>query len=83
VKLFTTEAVRKPKWTGNVLPVLSPPRCPVKVCGHPLTTLPAVTQPALFLHGGFGAAERTTLRLCCACLWVGTARVESVSPRRL
>lgn len=82
-RLFDAPAVARARWTGNVLPVLARPVCPVSVCAAPLFTLRPAVQPALFFHGGYGAAERTTIRVCVACGWAGTAHVETLNPRHL
>jgi hypothetical protein len=52
-------------------------------CGADTTTI-AVGQPALFIHGGYGATERTTIRLCTIhdCGWTMVVHVQEVNPRR-
>lgn len=82
-RLFATERTKRPRWTGNVLPVLAAPLCPRQVCRASLATLSPVTQPALFLHGGYGGAERVRKALCVRCGWWGEVSRETVSPRRL
>lgn len=82
-RLFDAPAVRRGRWTGNVLPVLAAPLCPREVCGSPLIRLPAAVQPALFFHGGYGAARRVVNELCGGCGWTRTATIESLNPRTL
>lgn len=82
-RLFDAPTIRRSYWTGNVLPVLAPPLCPDEACRAPLTLSRPAVQPALFAHGGYGAAERITRVLCTGCYWTGTATVESVNPRHL
>lgn len=76
-------AAARTRWSGNALPVLAPPVCPAAGCGAPLATLRPAVQPALFFHGGYGAAERVVNVLCGACGWSRTCTVESVNPRLL
>lgn len=66
---------------GTVAIVPRPAACPT--CHHPLVRLPTATQPALFIHGGYGAAQRTTRDLCTACGWTRTAAIDTVNPRHL
>lgn len=82
-RLFDAPAAARARWSGNVLPVLSPPVCPRATCGAPLVTCRPAVQPALFFHGGYGAAQRVVNELCGACGWSRTATVESVNPRLL
>lgn len=44
--------------------------------------MPRATQLALFFHGGYGAAERSTVEFCPGCGWVRTVAVETVNPLR-
>lgn len=84
-RLFVTENATGPhryEW-GRWLPVLAPPRCPRPRCGAELVTLPTAIQPALFIHGGYGAAERSTFQLCVGCGWTRTATTETINPRHL
>lgn len=74
---------RRPRWTGNILPVLAEPACPRQICGAFLVTLRGVVQPALFYHGGYGGAERTVAQACPVCGWSTVVRVETVNPRKL
>lgn len=68
---------------GRWFPVPAPARCPRGTCGTPLVAVPAVTQPAIVHHGGYGAAERTTRETCPGCGMTRTIAVESVNPRHL
>lgn len=74
---------RKPKWTGNVLPVVAEPWCPRRFCGAWLVTLRGWVQPALFFHGGYGGAERTTAQACPVCGYQVEVAVETLNPRKL
>lgn len=81
--LFDQQAAPRDRWTGNILPVLAQPWCPRLTCRSPLVTLAAAVQPALFFHGGYGGAERTTILACPACGWSAPDRVETLNPRGL
>lgn len=71
---------RRHQW-GRWLPVPAPPRCPRASCAGDLQRLPSATQLALFIHGGYGAAERSTFDLCLSCGWTREATTETVNPR--
>lgn len=84
-RLFVTENTTGPRrheW-GRWLPVLAAPRCPRPRCGARLMRLPTAIQPALFIHGGYGAAEQSTQETCLGCGWTRTATTETINPRRL
>jgi hypothetical protein len=40
-----------------------------------------VDQPALFIHGGYGATRRVTINLCLDCRWAHVVNVIEVNPR--
>lgn len=61
------------------LPVLAEPRC---ACGT-VPTVMTVTQPALFIHAGFGAAETKTVVLCGGCWTVRVVEVAASNPRNI
>ena len=73
---------RRHEW-GRWLPVLAPGLCPRKRCGATLVVLPTAIQPALFIHGGYGAAEQSTYEMCIGCGWTRVATTETINPRRL
>lgn len=52
-------------------------RCPA--CRARLNTM-IIHQPALFIHAGYGATERTTIRWCRACGWSIVAERTEVRP---
>lgn len=39
-------------------------------------------QPALFVHGGYGATERTRMQRCPGCGWEVRSEVSEVRPPR-
>jgi hypothetical protein len=78
------EAVRRNTWTGSlaVVPYEGTRNCPR--CSHGLLMrLAPHVQPALFYHGGYGAAERLTYDLCLACGHVSVVQTETLNPRHL
>jgi hypothetical protein len=68
---------------GRWLPIPVPARCPRRRCTSVLVVMPAATQLALFIHGGYGAAEQTRVELCPGCGWAREAAVETVNPRHV
>lgn len=60
------------------LVLLDPDRCPS--CAQPVE-VETVGQPALFLHGGYGATRVTTIRYC-PCGWVLTGQILLTRPDR-
>lgn len=38
-------------------------------------------EPALFLHGGYGATKRTTVRRCRGCAWTALPDESTMNPR--
>lgn len=78
------EAVRRHTWSGSraVIPYQGKRACSKCSMGV-LVRLAPSTQLALFYHGGYGAAERSTYDLCLACGHVVVVAVETLSPRRL
>jgi hypothetical protein len=62
----------------GALAVIPPGTCPA--CGQPTDTL-VIGQPALFLHGGYGATRTTTTRHC-RCGWTLVTDVTETNPRR-
>ena len=81
-QLFATED--RVKWNGtrDVVPYYGERGCSRCSFGV-LVRLEPHTQPALFIHGGYGAAERMTYDLCLACRHVSIVQVETLNPRRL
>lgn len=71
-------AATKERYRGSKELAISNPEC--VWCG-PVSTVVS-TQPALFRHGGFGGAERWTVR-SCLCGAVRSESFETVNPRRL
>ena len=78
------ERVRRHTWTGS--------RALVHYQGHRACTrcsigeviqLGPFIQPALFFHGGYGAAERRVVDVCLACGRVTVAQFDTVNPREL
>ena len=68
---------KRPRWKGSIALVpLAADRCPS--CEQPLA-LETVDQPALFIHAGHGATERTTTRHC-PCGWRMVAQCQEVRP---
>lgn len=65
---------------GRWLPILSAGHCPRDYCRQPLVEVIAAVQPALFIHGGYGAAERSTFEFCGNCGWSRTVATETISP---
>lgn len=53
------------------------------VCPNDGTTLvpDGMDEPALFLHGGYGATRRTVVLTCPTCSWGITREVSEISPR--
>lgn len=80
--LFDT-GPRTARRRGTTALVPAPARCPHPTCAQPLLRLPAAIQPALFIHGGYGAAELTTRDLCTTCGYLRTATTETINPRHL
>lgn len=78
------QAVARHQWTGSRAIKLHTGRRACNRCsmGH-LIRLDPVTQPALFYHGGYGAATETTIDVCLACGAVRTAAIKTRNPRRL
>ena len=62
----------------SLLPILAG-LCPD--CHEPLDQFIA-EQPALFIHGGHGATERTRVQYCQLCGWTLRSEVTEVRPRR-
>lgn len=60
----------------TALATTDPKVCPD--CGEPLDTH-TVDQPALFIHGGYGATERTVLA-SCRCGWFLQREQSEVRP---
>lgn len=71
------------RWRGTTALVPTPPRCPRPTCRQPLVRLPGATQPALFIHGGYGAAQQHHRDLCTACGHVRHAATRTLNPRHL
>lgn len=78
------EHVRRHTWQGSRALVRrnGPRPCPRCNAGLVVRINPVI-QPALFHHGGYGAAERRTVDVCLACAGVSVARLETLNPRRL
>ena len=75
---FDTAVARRSYRGSRALALCSGPR-PCQRCNAGLVVrLDPVTQPALFYHGGYGAAEEVTVDVCLAC---GRSAVSSVSSR--
>jgi hypothetical protein len=70
----------EPTTGAEIVPL---PRDACLRCGGEITTF-GVGQPALFIHGGYGATERTTIRLCTThdCSWSMVVHVQEVNPRK-
>lgn len=67
----------RPRWTGGTALVpLAGGFCPL--CERELD-LETVDQPALFIHAGHGATERTTTRHC-VCGWRMVEQRQEVRP---
>lgn len=60
----------------DLIPILAG-LCPT--CLTPLDQFTA-DQPALFVHGGHGATERTRVQYCSACGWQVRSEVSEVRP---
>lgn len=83
-QLFTIDGpTRTAREWGRWLPVPRPPDCPDVKCAAPLVTMPSAIQPALFLHGGYGAAEQSVRKVCPRCGWTMTVETNSINPRKL
>ena len=79
-QLFDVAPVKRRRWTGNRLPVLFEPGCPL---GHgPLVSIVSA-QLVLFRHGGYGAPRQTTHEVCPECFWSIERQVIEVNPRHL
>lgn len=65
---------------GRWLPVPSAGLCPREFCRQPLIEALSAIQPALFIHGGYGAADRTTFEFCGNCGWARVVATETISP---
>jgi len=78
------EAVRRHTWTGTkTLAVYQGHRtCTRCTIGETLRLGP-YTQPALFIHGGYGAAEAQTIDVCFACGRATVAQIDTINPRRI
>jgi len=77
-------AVARHSYRGSrsLVPFTGPRPCYHCNAGQ-VVRLDPVTQPALFYHGGYGAAEETTIDVCLACGRVHTASVSTRNPRHL
>jgi hypothetical protein len=60
--------------------VIAPGHCPA--CAAPTSTT-TWHEPALLIHGGYGATRRTTMRACGVCDWSILAEVCDARPQRL
>ncbi len=78
------EADRRHTWTGSRSLV---PWQGLRVCTRctvgEIVRLGPFTQPALFFHGGYGAAERQVIDVCVVCGRVTVAQTDAVNPRSL
>lgn len=71
------DVARKDRWTGSrALVPLPADICPA--CGEPLDS-ETVDQRPLLRHGGYGAAQRTTMRHC-RCGWRLQSERSEVKP---
>lgn len=72
---------RAEKWTGGKELMVREPGCPE--CGTPLIAA-SIHQPALFIHGGYGATKKITWALCPnkECRWSLEHVIEEVRPDR-
>jgi hypothetical protein len=76
---YTDQArLARRKHRGGVLVPIDPSLCPA--CGQTTDTL-VIGEPALFLHGGYGATRTTTTRHC-RCGWTLIVDVTETNPRR-
>lgn len=69
---------RVPIRSGRALVPLSHARCPD--CGSRLVAFTS-WQPALFIHGDYGATVMTEREQCLACGWALRPTVQEVNPR--
>ncbi len=78
------ERVRCHVWTGSTDITLYEGR---RACSHcsvgEIIRLGPFTQPALFVHGGYGAAAQQVIDVCLACGRVTVTQQDSINPRRL
>lgn len=74
------DAATAQRWTGSTALVVIRD-CPD--CGGRLATQ-TVAQPALFIHGGYGATRTTTWRVCIngRCRWSHERVIEETRPDR-
>lgn len=40
-----------------------------------------IMEPALFIHGGYGATRKTTVSICFGCGYSHVGEISEVSPR--
>jgi len=83
-RLFTVDAPERARveW-GRWFPVPRGATCPDVHCCTPLTRMPSAVQPALFYHGGYGAAVQSIYEVCLSCGWTRTVETNAVNPRTL
>lgn len=81
-RLLDVKRTTTARWTGS-LEIVPLPRDRCLRCGAQVEQT-TFGQPALFVHGGYGATERTTLAICSApgCWWWRTTDITEVNPRR-
>lgn len=73
------ERLARRRHRGGVLVPIDPLRCPA--CGSSVVECDVVHEPALFLHGGYGATRSTTTRRCHPCGWSLVVDVTETNPR--
>ncbi len=78
------EKVRRHSWKGSLALACYDGRRACTRCsvGH-VVRLGPVVQPALFVHGGYGAAVSLVVSVCLACGGTSVLTSETVNPRRL
>ena len=72
---------RAERWTGGKALAIREPGCPE--CGTPLIAA-SIAQPALFIHGGYGATRKITWAVCPngECRWTLEHTIEEIKPDR-
>lgn len=76
--LIDVERSAKRKGTTKALVPVDRTNCPT--CKASID-IEHVGQPALFLHGGYGATQRTSRVHCSECGWSLVVAVDETSPR--
>lgn len=80
---FAEAVARHSSRTGTALVPYTGDRHCTSCNAGTVVRLDPVTQPALFYHGGYGAAEEITIDICLACGRSNVSQVSTRNPRHL